>query len=213
LPRTTTGASAWYAGHAPTIAHAPAALRWPGFPNVGDPATHYLMQIEGHHRVSFQNKGNEPIRLHNDMKFQVISVGPTPVSDPAMRPGVGAFIQGLVALGYQPGALSRMSDHIAIDYVVESGRFAGKRVQLGFIVPVDFPLSAPSGPHVSPHIHPIIAGGEHPTGGIHQSQAAPFQDALGGNWQYWSRPFPRWHTSKKTVAAYMAHIWRLWDSQ
>jgi hypothetical protein len=46
-----------------------------------DPATHYLVQIEGHHRESFQGKGDVPIKMHDGMKFQVISTGPTPVSD------------------------------------------------------------------------------------------------------------------------------------
>ena len=48
-----------------------------------DPATHYLVQIEGHRRISFQGKGDEPIKMHDGMKFQVISTGPTPVSAPA----------------------------------------------------------------------------------------------------------------------------------
>jgi hypothetical protein len=47
-----------------------------------DPSTHYLVQIQGqgHHPISFQDKGDEPIKLHNEMKFQVVSTGPTPVS-------------------------------------------------------------------------------------------------------------------------------------
>lgn len=48
-----------------------------------DPATHYLVQIEGHRRISYQGKGDEPIKMQNGMKFQVISTGPTPVSVPA----------------------------------------------------------------------------------------------------------------------------------
>lgn len=127
--------------------------------------------------------------------------------------GVDAFVQGLRGLGYEPALLPGKSDHAVIDYVVESGRFAGTKVRLGFIVPQDFPITAPSGPHVSPHIHPINSGGQHPIGAVHRDQAAPFQEALGGEWQYWSRPFPDWGRSKKTVATYMSHIWRLWDSQ
>jgi hypothetical protein len=46
-----------------------------------DPATNYLVQIEGNHKVSYQGKGSEPIKLHNNMKFQIISTGPTPVSE------------------------------------------------------------------------------------------------------------------------------------
>ena len=177
-----------------------------------DPATHYLVQIEGHHRESFQGKGDVPIKMHDGMKFQVISTGPTPVSD-VDSTGPAAFALGLVDLGYHPEALPGKPDHLVIDYEVDSGKFAGTKVKHGFVVPGDFPLTPPSGPHVSPHIHPINTGGQHPTGAVHQSQAAPFQDALGGEWQYWSRPFTNWAGSKKTVAAYMSHIWRLWDSQ
>ena len=45
-----------------------------------DPATHYLVRIEGHHRVSYEGKGNEPIKLHDGERFQIVSTGPTPVS-------------------------------------------------------------------------------------------------------------------------------------
>src|SRR2546425_8562830 len=69
-----------------------------------DPATHYLVQIEGHHRESFEGKGDIPIKMHNGMKFQVISIGPTPVSDVNVT-GPEAFSRGLVALGYRPEQL------------------------------------------------------------------------------------------------------------
>jgi hypothetical protein len=47
-----------------------------------DPATNYLVRIEGGHKEeNYQGKGNEPIKLHNGMKFQIISTGPTPVSE------------------------------------------------------------------------------------------------------------------------------------
>lgn len=127
--------------------------------------------------------------------------------------GVEAFVQGLIGLGYKPASLPGKPDHVVIDYEVESGRFRGTKVKHGFVVPADFPLTAPSGPHVSPHIHPLKSDGQHPTGAVHASQAAPFQEALGDAWQYWSRPFTDWANSKKTVASYMSHIWRLWDSQ
>lgn len=45
-----------------------------------DPATHYLVQIQGHERISFEGKGNEPIHMKDGLRFQVISTGPTPVS-------------------------------------------------------------------------------------------------------------------------------------
>jgi hypothetical protein len=120
--------------------------------------------------------------------------------------GVEVFTKGLHELGYSPVALEGRPDHIVIDYVILTGRFADQKVQIGFVVPGDFPMTPPSGPHVSPQIHPMVSGGTHPTGGIH---ASPF----GGGWQYWSRPFQNWAQSKKTVAAYMSHVWRLWETQ
>lgn len=177
-----------------------------------DPATNYLVQIQGHHQVSYKDKGDEPINMHEGMKFQVISTGPTPVSDDEAA-GAGAFARGLVDLGYHPEPLPGKPDHLVMDYEVGTGKFEGTKVRLGFIVPGDFPLTPPSGPHVSPSIHPINTSGQHPTGAVHQSQAAPFEAALGGGWQYWSRPFVDWAGSKKTVAAYMSHIWRLWHTQ
>src|SRR5262245_56236276 len=76
-----------------------------------DPATHYLVQFEGHHRESFQGKGDIPIKMHNGMKFQVISTGPTPVSD-VNATGPDAFSAGLVTLGYRPEPLPGKPDHI-----------------------------------------------------------------------------------------------------
>jgi hypothetical protein len=45
-----------------------------------DLATHYLVQIEGNHRISFEGKPDEEIHMHEHMKFISISTGPTPVS-------------------------------------------------------------------------------------------------------------------------------------
>jgi hypothetical protein len=130
-----------------------------------------------------------------------------------MRTGVEMFLGGLRGLGYAPTTLPKNPDHVLIDYEVESGKFAGTKLKLGFVVPADFPVNPPSGIHVSSLIHPTQSGGAHPTGGVHRDQALPFQQALSGQWQYWSRPPADWAVSKKTVAAYMSHVWRLWDSQ
>ena len=130
-----------------------------------------------------------------------------------METGVAVFIEGLRGLGYEPVSLGARPDHVTIDYLVESGKFAGTNLKLGFVVPADFPVNPPTGIHISKIIHPVQSGGTHPTGGIHRDQARPFQDGLGGEWQYWSRPPAEWAASKKTVAAYMSHVWRLWDSQ
>lgn len=131
-----------------------------------------------------------------------------------MQTGVEVFVKGLRDLGYEPFILDGKPDHAVIDYSVQSGKFVGKVVKTGFIVPADFPFNTPTGIHIAEMIHPLQSGGMHPTGGIHRDQAAAFQKALGGEWQYWSRPpSPEWQTGKKTVAAYMSHVWRLWDSQ
>ncbi len=45
-----------------------------------DPATHYLVQIEGDHRESYQNEPDKSIHMHEHMKFVSISTAPTPVS-------------------------------------------------------------------------------------------------------------------------------------
>ena len=45
-----------------------------------DPATHYLVEIQGQHKTSYQNKPDEPIHMHEHMKFISVFSGPTPVS-------------------------------------------------------------------------------------------------------------------------------------
>jgi hypothetical protein len=176
-----------------------------------DPATHYLVEIDGHHKKSFQGKGDEEFQLHDCARFQVICTGPTPVSNGSQRTGVEPFISGLKLLGYEPTQLPNHPDHVTFDYVVETGKFAGRCVRLGLIIPQDFPLTPPSGPHVSPGIHPINPNGDHPTGGVHDSHSAMFRSVTKQDWQYWSRPHRSW--SKRTVGEYMSHVWHLWDSQ
>lgn len=45
-----------------------------------DPATHYLVQIQGRHQIPYQDKPDEPIHMQDGLKFISISTGPTPVS-------------------------------------------------------------------------------------------------------------------------------------
>ncbi len=42
--------------------------------------THYLVQLEGHHQTSYKDKMDEPIKMHEKMKFISVSLEPTPVS-------------------------------------------------------------------------------------------------------------------------------------
>lgn len=45
-----------------------------------DPNTHYLVQIEGNNRISYQDNPNQEIHMHEHMKFISVSTGPTTVS-------------------------------------------------------------------------------------------------------------------------------------
>jgi hypothetical protein len=94
---------------------------------------------------------------------------------------------------------------VAFAYTILTGRFAEQQVKVGFQVPGDFPVTPPSGPHISPRLLPNQPGGAHPTGGIHDS---PF----GSEWHYWSRPMPNWTTTKRTVKDVLAHIRHLFDT-
>ena len=175
-----------------------------------DPANNYLVEIQGTRKESYEGRGNEKIRLRDGLCFLIISTGPKTVSACV---GAAAFSEGLRGLGYEPQVLANFPNHIFFNFLVGIGRFAGQTVRLGFVVPADFPNIAPSGPHVSPHIQPIHTSNDkpHPAGGVHPS--GDFQQGAGGDWQYWSRPHPDWGRSKKTVAAYMAHILGLWATQ
>lgn len=173
-----------------------------------DPAAHYLVELRGNQRESYQNRGDELIRLRNNQRFIIVFTGATPVSDIA-RMGRDGFIAGLRNLGFNVEVLDPDGARIALDYPVESGRFAGRTVRIGLEVPADFPATVPGGPHVNPMIHGgQSVGSSHPTSNIQPSPT------FGSGWEYWSRPFPNWQAEpRKTVARYMAHIWLLWDSQ
>jgi len=175
-----------------------------------DPAENYLVQIEGHKKISYQAKGDIPIRIEDCARFQIISVGPAPVSDKNIKAGVESFIAGLREAGHEPEIVPGKPNHVAFAYEVPSGSHIGKKVHIGVVVPPDFPMTPPDGPHVSPQIHAMKSGGDHPTGGISKST---FEGFRGQSWQYWSRPVRYWGQSKKTVAVYLSHLWKLWDTQ
>jgi hypothetical protein len=94
-------------------------------------------------------------------------------------------------------------------YEIEVGRFAGRVVELGFVVPNEFPFNPPSGPHLSPHLVPLHPANDlpHPSGGVHAS------DQFGANWQYWSRPYHNWAKTDRSTRAYLAFIRRLFETQ
>jgi len=171
-------------------------------------ATSYLKEIAPL-EISFQGNGNVPIELRNGEKFMILSLGPAPVSDAGVpRVGAQAFVAGLVALGFAPQQIEKSPDRVFFDYEVPAGSRVGAKVRIGIMIPPDFPMTPPSGVFVSPRILPISGGGGvHPTGGVH---AWNHFDSVGGEWEYWSRPFSQWNLSRRTVAAYMAHVFKLW---
>lgn len=171
-----------------------------------DPQSNYLVQLKGNHKVSYQDEGNDPIKIHNNIRFHIISLGPTPVSD-SIAYGLDGFLTELRSLGYDIETVDTMNRRVVFPYNVETGKHANTNVKIGLEVPADFPLVPPAGPHVTPRIHKEGVSAPHPTGNINKSPN------FGSEWQYWSRPFPDWAKSKMTVAAYMAHIWNLWNSQ
>jgi hypothetical protein len=177
---------------------------------------HYLMEIKGNHQESFEGKGEETIHLHKGSRFVSVFVGPTTVSDSQQEldrvaiTGPGLFAAQLRASGYKE--VSELPDNnVKFSYKVTTGRFSGLEVELGFVVPVNFPENPPTGPHVHKEIHPHQSGGQHPTGGVHPS--AGHSQHFGAEWQYWSRPYPNWSQGKRDTARYMAFIHGLWATQ
>jgi len=114
------------------------------------------------------------------------------------------FAGQLRALGF---AVEDMGNgRLCFEYLPPLGRLAGQRFRIGYEAPGDFPLTPPPGPHVSPRVHPNQSGGEHPTGGIHDS---PF----GADWQYWSRPMQHWPETSRSARDVIAHLHHLFESQ
>jgi hypothetical protein len=87
---------------------------------------------------------------------------------------------------------------VTFPFEIQSGGRSGQSVMVGIEVPGDFPANPPPGPHVRPRLG-------HPDGGVNLS-------ALGADWEYWSRPYQLWTSTKRTASDYMAHV-RLLFSQ
>lgn len=176
---------------------------------------HYLVEIKGKHQESFEGKGNEEIHLHEGAKFISIFTGPTPVADNqpadtgAKLTGAALFAAQLRAEGYDVTELP--DNHVQFPYIVDVGKHVGLELQMGFVVPEDFPMTPPHGPHISKRLHPNKSGGNHPGGGIHDSSG--HSKHFGPDWQHWSRPHPKWAEGPRNAARYMAFIRTLWASQ
>ena len=171
-------------------------------------AEYYLIEVKNKRQESFQGRGDETIHIQKGDTFVSVFTGPTTVSELPQQFGVTNFKFGLASLGYTAAEVG--DGNVTFEYVVEVGRFKGQVVTLGFKVPPDFPMTPPSGPHVKPHIHSMEGGGVHPTGGVHPSSG---HSGLPDDFQYWSRPFPGWNNTRKTVADYLSFVRHLWATQ
>lgn len=176
---------------------------------------HYLIEIKGNHQVPYKDQGEKEIHLHEGSKFISVFTGPTPVADnlhentETALTGAKLFAAQLNAAGYDVTELP--DQHLKFPYSVKVGKFAGLELEIGFVVPADFPLTPPHGPHISKLLHPNQSGGTHPNGGIHTSPK--HSKHFGAGWQHWSRPHPDWSSGPRNAVRYMRFIDRLWASQ
>ena len=80
------------------------------------------------------------------------------------------------------------------DYVILHGKYAGKTIQVGFPIPIDFPTTAPYGIHVK-------SGGL-----ITDPIPAPNPSPLGGDWQFWSRQIQKWTPGRRCSQYYLDNV-------
>lgn len=115
-----------------------------------------------------------------------------------MASGREEFERQLREMGIEPHA--GQPDHrVAFDYVVSEGKFAGRQVRIGLVVPPTFARTPPGGPHISPHLLRM-----NPSGPDHSSKAN--ESEFGSDWQYLSRPYRGGWTGRKGVNDYLVHI-------
>lgn len=119
---------------------------------------------------------------------------------------VADFAQQLRAMGYE--VTEYPDSRVSFPYTVEIGKFEEQEITLGFVVPPDYSLNPPTGPHIRPRLLPINPpSGPHPSHGIHESPQ------FGAEWQYWSRPIQHWSSTERTAADVMRHVRRLFETQ
>ena len=104
------------------------------------------------------------------------------------------FINQLKAIGFETQELN--NSIIAIEYLVPIGKNKGKTVQLGFQVQDDFPMNCPAGLHFNAA---NIGDWKEPRQNVSDSP-------LGSGWRYWSRRFPDWNRTDRSVRTFLAHV-------
>ncbi len=110
------------------------------------------------------------------------------------------FIEQLKSLGYETQEES--NGMVVFNYTIPVGKNLGTTLRIAFQVRDDYPMNCPPGPHFE---SVKIANWNEPNSNIHKSP-------LGDNWRYWSRPFPDWNRTERTVKVYFAHIRNLLNS-
>lgn len=105
---------------------------------------------------------------------------------------VDALHQALLAAGYDAQVAGSF---VVFPFLVPVGDHAGTTVRIG-LTGADFPINPPGGVHVSPRI-------------IHPGGSAEHASPLGAGWVYWSRPYPGWASSNRTIEDYLAFLRRL----
>lgn len=107
--------------------------------------------------------------------------------------GPQQLIEDLRAAGYDPAPETANGvEFVTFGYRVPVGSHAGDEVQVSLQAP-DWPLNPPGGPHITPRI-------QHPGDNVHH--ASP----MGPNSIYWSRPYPRWADTNRSIEDYLAHL-------
>lgn len=110
------------------------------------------------------------------------------------------FINELKDLGYE--TQENPNGMVVFNYTIPIGKNKGKTLKIAFQVSNDFPMNCPPGPHFE---SAKVENWIEPPNNIHASP-------LGADWRYWSRPFPDWNRTQKTVKIYLAHIKNLLTS-
>jgi len=120
--------------------------------------------------------------------------------------GKELFIQGLRELGYD--TQDSDNNRVSFSYRIEAGRFKDQTITVGIEVPLDFNVTCPSGPHVSPRLIPMNPQA------LDNGRSA--ESGFGPDWQYLSRPFldqqEGWNRTKRDVKSYLRHVKRILES-
>lgn len=92
---------------------------------------------------------------------------------------------------YQRKEIPSAGVFIVEDYLVLNGINAGKKITVGFPIPIDYPTTAPYGLHVK--------DGHGLQGTI---PAANNASPLGSDWKFWSRKMPDWPSGRRNAGYY-----------